>query len=89
MNTSVGVADNCVGTITVTQRERPVLNISVDRVLCGRCGTCQQICPEVFLVSEGAVSIIGQCRSRSVEENCLDAMEDCPAQAIHVGELWL
>ncbi|AAB91062.1 MULTISPECIES: ferredoxin [Archaeoglobus] len=56
----------------------------VDRDLCIGCGTCEEICPEVFrLNDEGISEVIGSCDSA---ECCEEAMESCPASAISLED---
>lgn len=57
----------------------------VDRDLCVGCGLCSEICPDVFAMQEGkAVTKVDKVPER-VEENCRDAAQQCPVEAITVS----
>lgn len=57
----------------------------VDPDLCDACGTCEELCPEVFELGDDEVAhVIGDC-----EENrdcCEEAMVSCPEEAISIEE---
>lgn len=49
---------------------------------CIRCGVCQEVCPEVFVVTDaGWVTVIS---SNGYPADCVDeAIKNCPADCIH------
>jgi len=58
---------------------KPVVNVD----LCEGCGSCQELCPEVFLVGDdGKVQIIGPDKCNTC--NCQEAADLCPVQAITI-----
>ncbi|MDH5202008.1 MAG: ferredoxin [Nitrospirota bacterium] len=53
----------------------------VDWDLCEGCGTCQELCPEVFEVRDDEkVYIIGPDKCNTCD--CQEAADTCPTQAI-------
>jgi ferredoxin len=61
----------------------------VDENICTGCGTCVEICPEVFeLQDDHAVNILGNDKTipADYEETCREAAEACPVEAIIIGE---
>ena len=62
------------------------MKAKVDPDLCGGCGPCAEICPEVFeLQGDIAVVIVDEVPSGS-EAACREAMEACPTDAISIEE---
>ena len=56
----------------------------VDKDLCSGCGTCEEICPEVFrLNDEGISEVIGSCDD---VDCCEEAAESCPEEAITIED---
>jgi ferredoxin len=49
---------------------------------CVACGTCVEICPEVFEL-EGELATIGQDADLSLDTKIIEAAEECPVEAIH------
>jgi len=68
--------------------------VVVERDKCTSCGTCEDMCPELFeLDSESLAHIKGSKRVENNdelpldnEECSLDAAESCPVMCIHVYE---
>jgi ferredoxin len=68
--------------------------VVVERDRCTSCGSCEDLCPELFELDEGGIAhIIGSERIENndelemKEENCsVDAAESCPVMIIHVYE---
>ena len=68
--------------------------VVVERDKCTSCGSCEDLCPELFELDEGGIAhIIGSERVENndelemKEENCsVDAAESCPVMIIHVYE---
>jgi ferredoxin len=60
----------------------PVINTEE----CIACGNCEQVCPEVFRLNEalGHSEVINP--SGAPEEKIQEAIDQCPAQAIHWQE---
>ncbi len=55
--------------------------VSVDET-CIACGTCVEICPEVFEL-EGEIASIRSGADLSLEKKIIEATESCPVEAIH------
>jgi ferredoxin len=49
---------------------------------CVACGTCVEICPEVFEL-EGELATIKQGADLSLDKKINEAAEACPVEAIH------
>jgi len=49
---------------------------------CMGCGTCVEICPEVFEL-EGELATIKQGADMSLDKKIIEATEACPVEAIH------
>ncbi|MFO7967005.1 MAG: ferredoxin [Archaeoglobaceae archaeon] len=57
----------------------------VDPGLCSGCGTCEELCPEVFELWEDEIAhVIGDCGSH--RDCCEEAMVSCPEEAITIEE---
>lgn len=49
---------------------------------CVGCGSCVEICPEVFEL-EGELATIKKGADLSLDKEIIDAAEACPVEAIH------
>jgi ferredoxin len=49
---------------------------------CAGCGTCVEICPEVFEL-EGELASIRQDADLSLDDKIVEAADACPVEAIH------
>jgi ferredoxin len=61
----------------------------VDKTICTGCGSCVEICPEVFeLQDDLAVNKLGEDRElpTDYEETCREAADACPVEAIIIEE---
>ncbi len=57
----------------------------IDEDTCTGCGTCEDICPEVFkLGDDGIAHVIGDCEE--FIDCCKEAEESCPVGAITIEE---
>lgn len=52
----------------------------VDVDLCIGCGSCVEICPEVFEMPEDKAIVVGPDKCGTC--NCQEAIDTCPTQAI-------
>ncbi len=60
------------------------MRVNVDPDECTGCALCVDTCPEVFeMVGDLAVAKQDEVPS-GVEESCMQAVEDCPVEAIKV-----
>ncbi len=60
------------------------MKISVDTEECTGCALCADTCPDVFEMV-GSLAVARQDEVPSgIEESCLQAVEDCPVEAIRV-----
>jgi ferredoxin len=50
--------------------------------ICAGCGTCVEICPEVFEL-EGDIASIKQDANLSLDDKIVEAADACPVEAIH------
>ncbi len=61
----------------------------VDVDTCAGCGTCVEICPEVFELQSGiAINIIGEGNDipEEYEDTCQEAADSCPVEAIVIQD---
>lgn len=62
------------------------MRVEVDQELCISCGSCIDLCPDVFdWNDENKVQAIDEDVPPDLEEEVRNAMEDCPTDAI--GEI--
>jgi ferredoxin len=58
--------------------------IPVDIDLCIGCGSCVEVCPEVFELRDDKSWVVGPDKCGTC--NCQEAIDVCPTQAISWGE---
>ncbi|MEW6573223.1 MAG: ferredoxin [Bacillota bacterium] len=60
------------------------MRVEVDHELCIGCGTCVELCPEVFgwIEEEDKATATGEDVPEDLEEVCQEAAESCPTEAI-------
>jgi ferredoxin len=62
------------------------VKVKVDSDECTSCELCVDTCPEVFeMIGNLAVAKQGEVPS-GAEESCMQAVEDCPVEAIRIYE---
>ncbi len=60
------------------------MKVKVDSDECTGCALCVDICPEVFKML-GDLAVAKQDEvSSGTEESCMQAVEDCPVEAIRI-----
>jgi ferredoxin len=64
------------------------MKVRVDEDLCAGCGTCAEICPQIFKMEDDlAAVIIGDKPVPSEQEAlCREAADSCPVEAIIMEE---
>jgi ferredoxin len=65
------------------------MRAQVDKTLCTGCGSCEEICPEVFeVIDDIAVNLLGETTDIPEEYygTCRDAADSCPVEAIIIEE---
>ena len=53
---------------------------------CTGCGTCEDICPEVFEVTDDSARVKEEEIPENLQESCRQAAEECPVEAIDIEE---
>lgn len=49
---------------------------------CIACGACVELCPDVFEL-EGDVAVVAEGADLSLDDEIVEAAEECPVEAIH------
>jgi len=62
------------------------MKVIVDADTCTGCGTCEDICPEVFEVKDDVAVVKANPVPAQHEQACRDAREACPVDAISIEE---
>jgi|BarGraNGADG00312_1021997.scaffolds.fasta_scaffold279134_1 ferredoxin len=79
-------------TKTASKTQQSKFKVVVERDNCTSCGSCEDLCPELFELDDGSIAhIIGSERIGNndelgiEQEKCsVDAAESCPVMIIHV-----
>jgi len=59
----------------------------VDKDLCTGCQLCTEICPDVFQMGDGGLAEVKvDPVPADAEDDCREAAEQCPVEAIQIGE---
>jgi len=61
----------------------------IDKTLCTGCGSCEEICPEVFnVIDDIAVNVLGESTDipERYDSECQDAADSCPVEAIIIEQ---
>jgi ferredoxin len=70
--------------------DRSNMKIEIDEDLCIGDGICEEICPEVFeLTDNGIAKVIEDDPDQSLEVKIEEAAEECPTDAIIIDEYGL
>ncbi|RMD82668.1 MAG: ferredoxin [Lentisphaerae bacterium] len=64
------------------------MHVKVDPDLCGACGVCEQMCPDVFALDGGlsCAEVLLDPIPEELEEDVRDAADECPAGAILITD---
>lgn len=63
------------------------MRVCVDSELCGGCGPCVDICPDVFELNEDGLAVVNFDEvSEELHEACREAADSCPTEAISIEE---
>ncbi|MEW6441171.1 MAG: ferredoxin [bacterium] len=57
--------------------------VYIDAPECVACGTCVELCPDVFRLEEGAEAAEVIMPTGGPEDKIQEAMDACPTQCIH------
>lgn len=62
------------------------MKVRVDEDLCAGCGTCAEICPQIFVMEEDLAAVIigDKPVPQEHEALCREAADSCPVEAIIV-----
>ena len=62
------------------------MKVRVDEELCAGCGPCEEICPEVFEIVDSIAKVKVDQVGANLAEQCRQAVDNCPAEAIIIEE---
>jgi ferredoxin len=62
------------------------MKAKVDADKCIGCGLCEATCPEVFRLNNDVSQVIVDTVPPEAQENCRQAADNCPVQAISLDE---
>jgi len=62
------------------------MKAKVNPDLCNGTGICEQTCPEVFELKEGVSTVKVEEVPSDAEQNCREAAEGCPTEAISIED---
>ncbi len=64
------------------------MHVYVDQDICTGCGVCPTLCPDVFTMSPtGVAETLVEEVPGDMEDQCSDAADRCPVEAIALEEL--
>ena len=58
----------------------------VDEDTCTGCALCEETCPEVFQLEDDLAKVIANPVPTESEDNCQQAADDCPVEAISIED---
>lgn len=62
------------------------MNVSIDNDSCVGCGTCVEICPEIFEMDGDLASAKVHAVPKSLQESCREAADACPVEAVIIED---
>jgi ferredoxin len=62
------------------------MKVKVNAKMCNGTGLCEQTCPEIFELRKGIATVTVNEVPADAEENCRQAANDCPTEAISIME---
>lgn len=62
------------------------MRVIVDRELCAGCGECEDICPAVFVISDGIAKVRLDPIPPAYQQACRESLKACPVEAIKTEE---
>jgi len=58
------------------------MKVKVDAELCVGCGLCVNVCQDIFEMQDDKAIVKSETVPAEAEENCKQAKDDCPVEAI-------
>lgn len=63
------------------------MKVTIDPELCTGCGPCVDICPEVFELNDDGLAVVKVDQVPPEQyQNCREAADECPSEAITIEE---
>ena len=70
------------GTAGYSSGKGTAVTLRIARDRCAGCGTCAEICPEIFLMDVDLASVKTAVVAEDLQNACRQAAESCPLEAI-------
>jgi ferredoxin len=62
------------------------MKVSIDDDSCVGCGTCVEICPEIFEMDDDLAEVKAHEVPENLQESCREAADACPVEAVIIED---